>query len=224
MSPGGLLSWWYPVVAWGMAFAALGATVVGACRPTGTGLLPWPARGVPLLCGLVAFVPLAGLPVGRWLLGVSGPFSVPLVAVFLDQAAAVVLGRPLLDTRARWTAIGFALACGLALYPAGLGLGRFDPYTLGWATPGVAAAAAVLAAGLLLSGNGFGWVLLATGALWQWGTLESTNGWNYLVDPISVTLAAAAAAGTGLTGMLRHASRRRWADGEQQGDQACDTG
>jgi hypothetical protein len=222
--PGELLTWWYPVVAWGAACAAVAAvvmqvvaqvvaTMVGG-RNGGRedhrhgGLLPWPIRAVPVLAGLLAFVPVGGLPVGRWLLGITGPFSVTLVAVLVDQAVGFVRGRPLFDARARWAAIWCALACGLAVYPAALGLGRVDPYLWGWAGWGMAgwdiggwgvtAVAAVLGAGLLAAGNGFGWTLLAAGVLWQLGALDSANGWDYLVDPVVALLAAAAVAGAGL--------------------------
>ena len=214
MSAGEVLTWWYPVVAWGAACAAVAAvvlrvvvqvvaTIVGG-RNGGRedhqpgGPLPWPIRAVPVLAGLVAFVPVGGLPVGRWLLGITGPFSVTLVAVLLDQAVGFVRGRPLFDTRARWAAIWCALACGLAVYPAALGLGRFDPYEWGWASPGVTAVAAVVGAGLLVAGNSFGWTLVAAGVLWQLGALDSANGWDYLVDPVVALLAAAAVAGAGL--------------------------
>jgi hypothetical protein len=214
VTSGELLTWWYPVVAWAAAFAAVATLVVRALLwlvgrrneeghgEGSDGLVPWTVRAVPLLAGLLAFVPLGGLPVGRWLLGITGPFSVPLVAVLIDQAAGLVRGRPLFDAQARWVAIWFALACGLAVYPAALGLGRFDPYIwgwagCGWAGPGVTAVAAIVGAGLLAAGNGFGWTLLAAGMLWQLGALDSANGWDYLVDPVLALLAAATVAGAG---------------------------
>jgi len=214
VSAGEVLAWWYPVVAWGAACAAVAAvvmqvvlTMVGGRSGGGEdhrqgGPLPWPIRAVPLLAGLVAFVPFGGLPVGRWLLGITGPFSVPLVAVFIDQAAGLVRGRPLFDIRARWAAIWFTLACGLAVYPAALGLGRVDPYVWGWATPGVTAVAAVIGAGLIVAGNGFGWTLMAAGMLWQLGALDSANGWDYLVDPVVALLAAAAVVAAGLKSIV----------------------
>ena len=198
MSPGELLAWWYPVVAWAAMFAAVASAGVTAGHGFAAGTLPGPLRGLPVLAGLVAFVPIGGLPVGRWLLGITGPFSVPLVAVLVDQAAAVVRGKPLFDAPARRAATWFALTCGLAVYPAALGLGRLDPYVWGWASPGVSLVAAVLGGGLLFAGNRFGWALLAAGVLWQGGTLESANGWDYLVDPIVALLAAASVAGAAL--------------------------
>ena len=195
MSPAELLAWWYPVVSWAALFAAVAAAGVAAGRGSG-GTLPGPLRSLPVLAGLVALVPIGGLPVGRWLLGITGPFSVPLVAVLIDQAVGVVRGRPFFDARARWAAIWFALGCGLVVYPAALGLGRVDPYVWGWARPGVSLVAAVIGGGLLVVGNRFGWALLAAGLLWQFGGLDSANGWDYLVDPIGAVLAAVAVAGT----------------------------
>jgi hypothetical protein len=208
VSPVELLAWWYPVIAWAAMGAAVTAAGVTAVRGSAGGALSGAWRSLPVLAGLVAFVPIGGLPVGRWLLGVTGPFSVPLVAVLLDQAAAVVRGRPFFDAPAKWAAIGFALACGLVVYPAALGLGRVDPYVWGWASPGVSLGAAVLGGGLLLAGNRFGWALLAAGVLWQLGGLESTNGWDYLVDPIVTVVAASAAAGAALKAVFSRLFQR----------------
>jgi hypothetical protein len=191
VSVGEVLAWWYPVVAWGAACAAVAAVVMRV-------VVQVVATMVGGRNGGREDHRHGGLPVGRWLLGITGPFSVTLVAVLVDQAVGFVRGRPLFDARARWAAIWCALACGLAVYPAALGLGTVDPYLWGWASPGVTAVAAVVGAGLLAAGNGFGWTLLAAGVLWQLGALDSANGWDYLVDPVVALLAAAAVAGAGL--------------------------
>ena len=193
------LVWWYPVIAWGVAIAALAQCAARAMpRP----IPPW----LPVALGCVVLVPVAGMPIGRWLHGLGQTFSIPFLIVLLDLVAAPFLARPWLDAAARRAAVWWGAGLALLLYPAALGLGRFDPYALGWSEPGVAAAAAVAGAALILAGNRFGITLLAAGVACRLGLLESDNAWDYLVDPVyGVT-----ALGNLLVTAGRSAWRRAW--------------
>jgi hypothetical protein len=179
-----VLDWWYPCIAW----ACLLGAVAAGCLPRAAAGSRW-ARSAILAAAAAVWLPVGGMPLGRWLHGIDGGLSIPLVAVLLDRIVETWRGRPLLDRRGRIAACWFGLAAGLALYPAALGLGGFDPYPLGWASPAVMLAAAALAAVLIWRGNGFGIVLLVAGLLWQFDVLESENAWDYLVDPVYVFLA-----------------------------------
>ena len=173
------IDWWFPLVAWGTVFAAGVAAVLPralAGRPAVKGLLAAAAAAV--------FIPVEGMPLGRWLHGIDGGLSIPFLAVLLDRGVAAWRARPLLDRPARAAAGWFGLACGISLYPAALGLSGFDPYVLGWTSPVVMLVAAAVAAALVWRGNRFGYVLLVAGLLWQLDVLESENAWDYLVDPI----------------------------------------
>ena len=178
------LEWWYPCIGWACRFGAAAA----ACLPRAAAGGRW-ARFAVVAAAAMVWLPVGGMPLGRWLHGIDGGLSVPLVALLFDGIVEAWRGRPLLDRRGRLTAGWFALGAGLALYPAALGLGRFDPYLLGWTSPAVMLAAAALAAVLIWRRNGFGIVLLVAGLLWQVDALESENVWDYLVDPLSVALA-----------------------------------
>jgi hypothetical protein len=70
----------------------------------------------------------------------------------------------------------------LILYPMGLGLTRFDPYSWGWGC-WLPIALGLAATMLLLLDNRFGIILILPllGSLLQ--VQESTNLWNALVDP-----------------------------------------
>lgn len=193
------LAWWYPILAWGVALAALVQFV--------SLTMPWPMpRWLPLAIGCIALVPVAGMPVGRWLHGLGQTFSIPFFIVLLDVVTAPLLARPWLDVAARRAAVWWGAGAALLLYPAALGLGRFDPFTLGWRDPGVAAAAAVIGAALVLARNRFGLVLFAAGAAWRLGLLESDNAWDALIDPIY----GVAAIGNLLVAACRTAARRAW--------------
>ena len=170
-------AWWYPVVAWGVAIAALVRAVSLA--------VPWNVpRWLPLALGCAVLVPVAGMPLGRWLHGLGQTFSIPFLIVLVDLVAVPFLARPWFDAAARRAAVWWGAGAALLLYPAALGLGRFDPYALGWSEPGVAAAAAVAGAVLVFAGNRFGLALVAAGGAWRLGLLESDNAWDVLVDPV----------------------------------------
>lgn len=179
--------WWYPVVAWGVVAAAVArgalaglerAGIVRGGRPTA-----W-LRRLPIAAGAMILLPIDGLPLGRWLYGACPTLSIPFVLLLAERVVRPFVGGPLIDARGEWTAVVFALVCGLALYPATLGIGPFDPYVLGWKSPGVAGAAAVVGAVLLVANNRFGLLLLAAGIGWRLGMLESSNAWDALIDPV----------------------------------------
>lgn len=199
MTPGDLLRWWWPVASWAIVVAALVAACLAALPARVRGRLRW----LPIVAAATTAVPVGGLPLGRWLYGFAPPPSVPLLAVLLDVVVATLRDRRLFDAAARRAAVWFGAAAGLALYPAALGLGGFDPYGLGWRPLGIATATAGLAAGLLLLGNRFGLALVASALAWQAGCLESDNAWDYLVDPVYAILAVLNLATCGL-GWLRY--------------------
>jgi hypothetical protein len=176
------LAWWYPVAAWAVALAAI-ARSLAALRPGGV------PRWVLPAAGCLTLVPIAGIPLGRWLHGLGQTFSIPFLVILLDFVVAPARTPSAhawswLDRPARRAAAWWGAAASLLLYPAALGAGPFDPYALGWNDPGVAAAAAAGGAVLALAGNAFGTVLLGAGAAWHLGLLESDNAWDYLVDPV----------------------------------------
>ncbi len=82
------------------------------------------------------------------------------------------------------TAWVFGAIGGLTLYPMALGLGSFDPYEWGWSISPLFLVIGVLTAWLIWRGNRFGLLLLLAAAAFQLRLLESTNYWDYLLDPI----------------------------------------
>jgi hypothetical protein len=182
VTPTDAIEWWYPVAVWSLVLAAVARAVQNAI----TLVAPRAAapHWLPLAFGALSFLPVAGLPLGRWLHGLNGGFSIPFAALLLDFTITPLIRRPLLPPAANRAAVWFGFVAGWLLYPAALGLGPYDPYALGWRSPGVATAAAILGAGLTLRHSAFGVVLLSAGLLWQLGCLESDNAWDYLVDPI----------------------------------------
>jgi hypothetical protein len=142
-------------------------------------------RALPWVAGMVAWVPVNGLPLARWLYGFSANFSVVTAAFLLNVVWTSWRGRPLLAVSARRSLWLFAVLSGLVLYPAALGWGSVDTYGWGWGRPPLLAwGVAALTFVWVLRGQSGGWVLLAACVAYHAGALESTNLWDYVVDPI----------------------------------------
>jgi len=196
-----LLGWWFPVACWAVVLAALKALVRAGLSRIGGRFAPpvW----LPLVAAGIAFIPVGGLPIGRWLLGLNLGFSLPFLALMANLWVSPLLGRPLLDAPAVRAAVWFGAVAGTVLYPCAVGLGSFDPYVLGWRSPGIGTLAGGLGAVLVLRRNAFGAVLLASGLLWQSGLLESDNAWDALVDPVYWLLSMANLTIGGMASLLK---------------------
>lgn len=136
-----------------------------------------------LVSGMLVLLPVQGLALSRWLTGISANFSFPLIAIVFNKAWGNATGSRVLDHKAVRACWIFGLAAGLALYPMALGLGGFDPYTLGWGPSWLFAVLAMATIALLLTKNRFAVVLIACIMGYDLNLLESTNLWDYLVDP-----------------------------------------
>ena len=94
---------------------------------------------------------------------------------------------------------------GSVLYPLALGLGKFDPYGLGWGSTGFFAVTALVTIVLLWRENRFGILLFFSIAAYDLRCLESTNFWDYLVDPLYWLLSLCVLSVAGLSRVRRRA-------------------
>lgn len=142
--------------------------------------------GVVLACFVFFWLPLggAGLPLLAYVRGISSDLSVTLVAL-----ACLVLGQRLfgLPAMARRDKIALSVVTVVAaslLYPTALGWGNWDAYRLGWGSYSLLGV--LLAVMMFLLFNGL-WLVPALAGLalmaWVGGLMESTNLWDYLIDP-----------------------------------------
>lgn len=171
-----MIAWCYPVVFWGVVASVvlkLAQSSVGQRGP----------RWLPLLGLPLSLIPVGGLPLGRVLHGLTSGFSIPSLAFLMSVPWLAMTGRPLFSKADRLALCVAGTIIGVALYPLALGIGTFDPYPLGWNSAWLNAALALTTIALLWKGNALGVVLLASAAAWQIGLLESTNVWDYLIDP-----------------------------------------
>jgi hypothetical protein len=149
------------------------------------GLRGWTLLAVACAIAIVTLlVPVHGLTIARWVAGLNANFSVLLTGLLVVSIWERVSEQPLFSQREWNTAWGFGAIGGLALYPMALGLGSFDPYEWGWPFSPLFIVVGVTTAWLLWRQNRFGILLLAAAAAFQLQLLESTNYWDYLLDPI----------------------------------------
>ena len=161
--------------------AGIGLLFVGCALAVGPRRRPWLVLGLAL--GL-SWLPVFGLPLAGYVRGVLSDLSFTSMAL-LTCAIAPRLGASSLGSAEEWRFVfGLVAATGLFLYPMALGLGPFDPYTLGFAPTGLLVMLALFA--------GLAWwrryhvclgaIVLAVLA-YRLGLLESSNLWDYLLDP-----------------------------------------
>ncbi len=139
---------------------------------------------ISLICvGLLAW-PVRGIPLGRWVAGLNANFSIPLTGLLLAALWRRATGQEMF-TRGDWS-VGWIFGCiaGFVLYPFALGWGAGDPYRWGWSFSFLYIGSALLTVLLIWKQNRFGLLLLLSIAAYQLHLLESTNYWDYLVDPV----------------------------------------
>ncbi len=128
-------------------------------------------------------IPLQGISAARWLISFNANFSIPFTALVLDRIWGRASGSPFMDSRARSTAWSFGLVGGILLYPMALGLGGFDPYGLGFGSIWFLVPLLLVTLWLLHRQNRFGAILVACILAYNLRLLESSNLWDYLLDP-----------------------------------------
>ncbi len=117
------------------------------------------------------------LPLSAYVRGVIGDLSIVTVVLLLSTLLMRNQSTPWLAK----LAIGLV---GLIFYPFALGLGMFDPY--GWGYSSAALLIAVLIFALISAAanwNAGVWMVGLAIIAWSVGWHESTNLWDYLIDP-----------------------------------------
>jgi len=184
----------------GLAGSAAAIVAASAALP-GVGRLTRRGRAI-LLCGVavVALAPLGPLPPAGYLRGLTGDLSIATLLLILRALCGCVCGWGPIEARNRRAFQALLAVGGLVLYPLALGIGTFDPYRLGFASAWLVTALLVtaLAAWLLQLHLVTWWISLAVLA-YAVGWQESSNLWDYLLDPL--------VAAYGFSGLLAGAAR-----------------
>lgn len=146
----------------------------------------------------VAFIPVEGLPLAGYLRGAIGDLSITSLALLVGAVhnRLLALWRTGVfnaipsDVRnerrhAHGLMLGFIVLAALFLYPMALGWGSFDPYRLGYGNSGFLAALLVLTLlAMLLRASLIASIISLAVLAWSMGWYESTNLWDYLLDPL----------------------------------------
>ena len=171
-----------------VALMGLGLVLCAGCLRllSATSLnLRW-KKATILACFLLLWLPVRGahLPVLAYIRGVSSDLSITLVVLACLGLRQRLSGRRVEHSREHTAVLAVVAVAALFLYPLALGWGDWDAYRPGWGAPGMWAALLFIsllawARGLRLLPTLVGLALLA----WTAGVLESTNLWDYLMDP-----------------------------------------
>lgn len=155
------------------------------------GVTPWAKWGAAAGF-LLLWCPVgtAHLPIVAYIRGVSSDLSITLVVVACLGLSQRLLGLRVIEQR-EWTVVNAAVAAAaLFLYPLALGWGDWDAYRLGWGAPGMWLALFALSLICWVKGLRLLPLLVALALLaWVAGVLESSNLWDYLIDPWLATAA-----------------------------------
>jgi len=156
-------------------------------RPTG-----WiPTVILASVSTLMVILPIAGLPAGRWLISLYANPCIPLTSLLFSWILKNAFQMNLLNMGAIQTCRVFSILAGAALYPMALGAGAFDPYPAGWHFSWLFVILLSVTLVLLFLKNRFSVVLVVTILAYDLHLLESSNLWDYLVDPVLILVAIA---------------------------------
>jgi hypothetical protein len=131
------------------------------------------------------FVSVNGLSVSQWLRSVVGDLSVISLIILTNILSQRLLNFSLLKSSSRKYLVLGVVLVGVVFYPLALGLSAYDPYQLGYAP--------LLLMALLVLLSLLAWfqcmrdlalVLLLPLVAYNLHLLESSNLWDYLLDPI----------------------------------------
>lgn len=144
--------------------------------------------GALLLSGL--FIPVYGLSFAQWLRSVVGDPSVLGMVVYANILAHRLFKNSLLEISARTNLLLGVALVGIVFYPLALGVSAYDPYRMGYAPELMSVVLCFVSIFVWLKSNkGLAIILLLPLLAFNLHLLESTNLWDYLLDPILVIYA-----------------------------------
>ena len=157
-----------------------GSSVAGVTRSTRS------AKWAAAICFVVLWCPVgsAQLPLVAYIRGISSDLSITLVALACLDLRQRLWGLAAVDWRERMAVNAVVGVAALFLYPLALGWGDWDVYRAGWGAPGMWVGLLILSLFCWAQGLRLVPILVVLALLaWRFGILESTNLWDYLMDP-----------------------------------------
>lgn len=147
-------------------------------------LLPCRLYWLAFLLAAVALIPVSqGNSLATALRALWGDPSVTTIQLITLS----LIGSTPQSLRRHWIAPLFIGMIGLVFYPLALGAGNFDPYRLGYQPGLLVACCASIALALWWRGRAIWlWLLAVDLMAYAVHLLESSNFWDYLIDPLLV--------------------------------------
>ncbi len=177
----------------GIASSAVAMIAMAVMLP-GISRIPKSYRiGLACAVAIASLAPLGGLPLAAYVRGVIGDLSIASLLLLLSAILNRASGWQPFDAQARFALLLLFALAALGLYPLALGMGYFDPYRLGYGEPwlmGVLLAVALAAGFRQLPAIAL--VIALAVFAWSIGWYESTNLWDYLLDPLLAIYAVGA--------------------------------
>jgi hypothetical protein len=151
----------------------------------------------------LGLVPFGALPPAAFVRGVIGDLSITTTVLLVRAIVRPFSGWGPIQAKDRLALQAVVAAAGLVLYPLALGIGPFDPYRLGFGDSWSMGLVLLLALAALVLHLHLLALCLALGVLgYATAWHESTNLWDYLIDPLVWVYA--------LAGSLVPSARARW--------------
>jgi hypothetical protein len=144
------------------------------------------AKWIAAICFVVLWCPVgaARLPLVAYIRGISSDLSITLVALACLNFRQRLLGLGAVELRERMAVTVVVAVAALFLYPLALGWGGWDLYRVGWGVPGMWVGLLILSLYCWTQSLRLVPILVALALLaWCFGILESSNLWDYLMDP-----------------------------------------
>ena len=183
----------------GLTGSMLAILVLLARFPRVRVLPPLRRAGVLAAAVVVVSIPLWGLSLAGFVRGIAGDLSITTLVLLAMALLRAFHDRPLVEERNRLGVLQAIAVAAVLFYPFALGLGMFDPYRLGFGNLWFMVALLALAVWASLRASMLLAVCIALAvAAWSVGWYESTNLWDYLLDPWLAIYAIAALAKHGL--------------------------
>lgn len=151
-----------------------------------TGLKSTPRNNFALVTSSLAVVmmPVEGLPIWTWLFSYHPNPCVPMLGLLIAQHCPRFCGIRFFE-QADWNATWrFGAIVGTIVFLHPVIWGGIDFYYWGWDSDHAAWLIAGTSIVFLALGNHFGVLLLGALVIFLFGGLESTNSWDYIIDPI----------------------------------------
>lgn len=126
----------------------------------------------------------AQIPVVAYVRGITADLSITLITLAVWRIGHLVSGWRGIAKQDQFAVMALVGAAALFLYPLALGWGDWDAYRPGWGSWGMLLTLLVLCAVCWVKGLRVIPALVALALLaWSFGLMESTNLWDYLLDP-----------------------------------------